>query len=141
MMSKRQTALFPQSEQGTGVKGRTARGRLLRLLSDLNWHHRKELEVVAGNRYGARLMELRRLGYDIQKRKLRREDGYEYALISLERGEVPEKKVKVYLTPDGTREILAAVSGGTGVLSELGREDIDALRGALRSYSERAGRL
>lgn len=73
---------------------RSARDTLLSLLSDLGWHHNRELRV-AGVRYSARLLELKRLGYQIERRAI--EGGHEYRLVSLRRQAPKEKMVKVFL--------------------------------------------
>jgi hypothetical protein len=76
---------------------RGARGRLLELLSDLAWHHHTELETAArANRYGARLLELRRLGYEIESHEL--DVGRRYRLVSTTPGAPQAKRVRLYLT-------------------------------------------
>lgn len=76
---------------------KSARAKLLGLLSDLRWHHNKELHV-AGVRYSARLLELKRLGYRIEKRQ--GDVGYEYRLASLKRDVPRVKTVKVFLAEE-----------------------------------------
>lgn len=78
-----------------GTKYATARDRVYGLLSDLGWHTWRELEAVGGVRYGARLLELRRLGYLFETADL--EDGQRYRLKSLERAAPQPKRVKVLL--------------------------------------------
>ncbi len=89
------------------IKFRSARDALFSLLYDCSWHGYKELRAVAGLRYGARLLELKRLGYLIETQPM--ETGQEYRLISLYRGEPQEKRVKCFLTEQ------EAVSIGRGV--------------------------
>lgn len=59
----------------------TKRDALRALLSDGQWHHMSELRKVAGWRYGARLLELRRgeggVALETEKRALS-ENEYEY---------------------------------------------------------------
>lgn len=73
----------------------TARGRIFDLLSDLGWHSWSELKRVGGVRYSARLLELKRLGYQIQSDTW--EEGRTYRLESLCKGEPKGKRVKVFL--------------------------------------------
>jgi hypothetical protein len=73
-----------------------ARDRLLRLMRDGAWHSWKELEGVAGNRYAARLHELKRLGYDVES-EVNEDDGKRYRFTSPFPGAPQPKRVKVYL--------------------------------------------
>lgn len=92
-----------------GVKYRSARDSLLHLLSDLHWHNRKDLEVVAGNRYAARMLELRRLGYVIEDRAAAQGHGKDYRLMRKTPGVPQEKRVKVFLFENDAETLL---SGG-----------------------------
>jgi len=79
---------------------KTARGRVLLMLSDLDWHSHLELckPSVGGPRYPARVLELKRLGYRIESRAL--DDGStgnEYRLKSVEPSRPKGKRVRVYL--------------------------------------------
>lgn len=56
------------------------RDKLLTFLSDGRWHHMRDLERVAGMRYGARKWELEKQGYVIEKRHIG-VDEWEYRLV------------------------------------------------------------
>jgi hypothetical protein len=78
------------------------RAKLLKKLKDLEWHSWAELESLAGNRYGARLHELREAGYKIVSRSsllAPNQDGKDYRLIQKGKSQPPWRRVKVYLTP------------------------------------------
>ena len=51
-------------------KGPSAKVRLYRLLKDGRWHGMASLLAAAGYRYGARLHELRRLGFPVVTRRV-----------------------------------------------------------------------
>lgn len=80
-------------------KKRPYRERIFDLLSDLEWHTHTELNRIGGNRYAARLLELRRQGYLMDTRPLG-ETGKEYRLLSLRPGEPQPKRVRVFLAID-----------------------------------------
>lgn len=63
---------------------RASHKRLLTLLSDHQWHTNRELEAVAGNRYGARLNELKDAGHAWVKEHV---SGGTWRYRLLERGE------------------------------------------------------
>jgi len=86
----------------------TARERLLAYLLDLQWHAASDLGVVAGNRYAARLLELRRLGYAIETRPATG-DGKSYRLTSRTRGPMLGKKVKIFLEESDAAALLDGV--------------------------------
>jgi len=90
-----------------GVKYETARDRLLRLVLDLQWHNRQELEAAAGNRYAARVLELKRLGYVVEDRESATGHGKDYRLTSRTPGAPQEKKVKVFLSEEDAELLLA----------------------------------
>ena len=78
------------------------RKKLLAQLKDLEWHSWAELESLAGNRYGARLHELREAGYKLVSRPSAlalNQDGKDYRLIQKTKTIGVDRKVKVYLTP------------------------------------------
>jgi hypothetical protein len=52
-----------------------AKSALLSLLEDQRWHPYFECEEVAGNRYGARMDELRKEGYQIESKAYRPRQG------------------------------------------------------------------
>ena len=111
---------------------RTARERLLALLLDLAWHGPEEMERVAGNRYGARLHELRAEGYVIASTGADGEDNYgarHYRLESPVRGEPQTRRVRVYLDLDDA----LALRGG--VITQRLRADVEA---GVRSYRKEA---
>lgn len=89
-----------------GVLMKTARDRVRDLLWDLKWHHFNELGRVGGVRYGARLLELRRLGWEIETRDLEPK-GKEYRMIRRENGKPQGKQVKVFLDEDDAAALLA----------------------------------
>lgn len=91
------------------VWNKTARVRLLELLQDLGWHDYYELAKVAGVRYSARLLELKRLGYEIEDEESSSSRGKRYRLLSLEPGECKGKTVKVYLTEDEAAALVGRV--------------------------------
>jgi hypothetical protein len=70
--------------------------------------HWKVLSRVGGNRYGARIGELKDEGYQIQDDPDPSGDGNRYRLISLEPGEPREKRVKIYLSEN---DAIALASG------------------------------
>jgi hypothetical protein len=77
------------------IKKKPNRERLLDLLSDKQWHSFMECKAAGGLRYGARILELKRLGYVIESRG-KRADGYEYRLTGM--GMPQTKRVKVLLS-------------------------------------------
>jgi hypothetical protein len=103
---------------------KTKRQRVLELLSDLQWHTHVELQVVGGVRYGARLLELKRLGYAIEDQSLEPQ-GKRYRLASMVRGAPQEKRVKVFLSKEDAQMLLEDV---------VTTESHDAVRDALSSY-------
>lgn len=87
---------------------KTQRGRVLKLLLDLEWHPYMDLAAVGGVRYSARLLELKRMGYEVETRTVhgKGETGLDYRLKSSIPG-VPQKKlVKVFLTEEQAEAIL-----------------------------------
>lgn len=109
------------------VEKRTARGRVLFTLRDLKWHSHVELTKVGGQRFSARLLELRRLGYKMESRAINGDKvlGNEYRLLSLEIGDAQAKKVKVYLNEVDAERIL----GG-----RVTRSAASAIKSAIRSF-------
>jgi hypothetical protein len=75
----------------------TKREKLLRRMKDGDWHSFVELRQTGGDRYGARLRELKRLGWEIESRPSKMyANGKEYRLTG--RGVAADKRVKVFLT-------------------------------------------
>lgn len=105
-------------------KNKPKREQLLKLLSDLRWHPHYELRNRGGIRYSARLLELKRLGYLIEDRRLS-EQGKEYRLRTLKRGALREKKVKVYLRYEDAENLLEGTMSNNVYL---------AVEQALQSY-------
>lgn len=87
-----------------GTKYENARDRALRVLSDGTWHGWAELEMVAGVRYGARLLELRRLGHVIEHADHPSGDGRMYRWTGTT--DPQEKRVRVYLTEFDALELV-----------------------------------
>lgn len=57
--------------------------RLLRLMRDGRWYHMAALRTAGGWRYGARLFELKKQGWEHERRSVG-EDAFEYRLYSAE---------------------------------------------------------
>lgn len=108
-------------------EAKSAKDRLLELLWDQEWHSNKELREVAGQRYGARLHELRQLGFEISKQSTDMENAkvFEYRLDSQHPSKPKKKKVRVYL------DVLDAQMLAVGATTHDARE---AVREALDSY-------
>ncbi len=104
--------------------GPCKRDALLNTLSDGQWHPWWELEVVGGNRYGARLHDLERRGYRIERHAIK--NGNAYRLMSLRKSIPSRKHVKAYLEEQDVRSILA-----TGFVPDRARF---ALRHAYESF-------
>lgn len=117
------------------VTNTNARTRLLSLLSDCQWHNCAELEMSADNRYGARLGELRNLGYDVETKpdpNTLDSQGRLYRLTSPAPGAPREKRVKVYLTEQDARSVIL---GAPTMFA------IAAVRNALHSFQQNKGKL
>lgn len=113
-----------------GKRYGTARDRALALLTDGGWHSWRELERVAGVRYGARLLELRREGCQIEHQDDPSGDGRCYRLAG--RAEPQEKRVRVYLREDDARSLTygrITTSARAAVIDALG--SFDTNRGKL----------
>jgi hypothetical protein len=107
-----------------------ARARLLGLLADRQWHAWDAMRAAGGMRYSARLLELKRMGYEFESRG-RAETGKDYRLIG--KGEPKQKRVKVFLTEEQATFVLGC-SGG--------RADVrEALLGALATFRTRRDHL
>ena len=80
------------------IKNKTARAKLLALMFDLRWHSWREMRPIAGVRYGARLLELKRQGYLFASFDAQGEgNGKVYQLLSRTPSTAQGKMVKVYL--------------------------------------------
>jgi hypothetical protein len=109
---------------------RPARERLLTLLKDGKWHPWSAMRQAGGMRYSARLLELKRLGYEFESRG-RAETGKDYRLTG--KGEPKEKRVKVFLTEDQAKYLIRRVSD---------REDVrEALMSAVATFQTRRDHL
>ncbi len=76
----------------------TKREALFGLLADGEWHSHVEIAGVAGVRYSARILELKRLGYMIDSEDSHDgEQGKRYRMLSTTPGLGKAKRVKVYL--------------------------------------------
>jgi len=80
-----------------GVKYATARERILANLKSMQWRSWRVLRRSGGVRYGARLRELKRLGYQIEDATSNDNEGKVYRLLSPTPGPPQAKMVKVYL--------------------------------------------
>lgn len=112
-----------------------ARIKLLRIMSDLQWHDWRELVAVGGRCYGARLRELRRLGFSIDDIEPEEGKGKTYRLLSLEPGPPALKSVRVYFTPDDAVDILNRFG------SALRPTAYAALEAAYKSYCANEDKL
>lgn len=112
-------------------KYETARDRIYAVLVDLEWHSNSELVEVGGNRYGARLLELRRLGYDIEAEDLP-DHGRRYRLRSIHPGTPQPKRGRVYLDE---ADLVALLNGSMSLFAR------DALASALGSLRANKGKL
>lgn len=115
---------------------KTARGRVLLTLHDLNWHPNHELsrKSVGGIRYSARILELKRLGYEIEDRDIDgAKAGKEYRLKSKTPGPPQSKRVKVFLEESDVDKLLKQ-----GTLTTRARK---ALADALGSFQANKSKL
>lgn len=114
---------------------KTARGRVLLTLHDLKWHANHELskKSVGGIRYSARLLELKRLGYDIEDRDIEgAKAGKEYRLRSRVPGEGQAKRVKVFLEESDVDTLLKR-----GTLTPRARKALADALGSFRTNKDK----
>lgn len=78
---------------------KSARDSILALLADRKFHSWTELKGVGGVRYGARLLELRRLGWQMESIE-NSDDGKSYRLLSTEPEKPQVKRVKIFMTEE-----------------------------------------
>jgi len=109
------------------------RERLLEFMSDLQWYSHLELRNVAGTRYSARLLELKRLGYEFESKPMSREPGNWYRLVSNTPGKPLGKKVKVYLEED---DVIAMLEE-----REISEQASEAIEQAYYSFVHNKGKL
>jgi hypothetical protein len=101
------------------------RDQLFALLGDLGWHGHMELRDAGGTRYSARLLELKRLGFQIDSRStVDLEDsgktGKEYRLLSRVPSSPKGKRVKVFLEE---RDAVAACEGRVTAAARVAVDD------------------
>ncbi len=109
-----------------------AREALLRLLGDEQWHSFHELNAVAGVRYSARLLELKRLGWLIEDEPVGDgETGKQYRLTG--RGGRRGKLVKAYLHEAEVRTMIAE--------GRVPESAVEALAVALQTFRANKDRL
>ena len=116
-----------------GKKYKTLRDALLALLWDGVWHTHKECVRVANPRFSARLLELKRIGYQIESRESPSGHGKNYRLISRKIGVPQGKNVKVFLTESDAEEITE-----NGILTTAAQE---AVKEALLSFQANKDKL
>jgi hypothetical protein len=110
-------------------KHASMRERVLELLADCEWHTHRELHSLC-NRYGARIAELRGLGYVVETEDL--DAGKRYRLVSLDRSGRKQKRVRVYLDE---RDVVELLKGRLTLFSRAALED------ALGSFRQNKERL
>ena len=116
-----------------------AREKVLRLLWDLQWHDAKELEGVGGNRFGARLLELRRLGYQvINEQHVEGKHGKRYRLKGRYPEKPQEKRVKVLLPVEAALEVMRLTRS---VASKEAQQAYELLKGAVASFQKNRDKL
>ena len=82
----------------TDAGRRSSRQGVFAVLADLKWHGGAELVRAGGNRYSARVDELRALGYEIDRRSTDAAEFDEYKLKSTTPGAARTQKVRVDFT-------------------------------------------
>lgn len=107
-----------------------AREKLLALLNDGQWKPWNDMRAAGGMRYSARLLELKRLGYQIESRGSK-VAGKEYRLTG--KGEPKSKRVKVFLTEEQARQVRDC--------NALPVETRKVVAAALRSFESRRDML
>lgn len=88
------------------VKYVTARQRVLAELMPLQWRSWRILRRIGGVRYGARLRELKRLGYRIEDTSGNDNEGKVYRLINPRPARPAIKQVKIYLPEEHVKALL-----------------------------------
>jgi hypothetical protein len=116
-----------------GEEKRPLRERLLACLLDMHWHRHDELARVGGNRYSARMLELKRLGYLIEDETLPDGTGKGYRLVSAELFEPQKKRVKAFLEEADVEQMLE-----TGAIPA---DALMALEDALASFKANKEKL
>lgn len=108
-----------------GKEKKTLRDAVLTRLWDLEWHSFAEMAQVGGIRYGARILELKRLGYSIDSMEF--PAGNHYRLLSRTQKSPKIKKVKVYLTEEEADWL------SKGFLPPTARQSIQAALASFRA--------
>ena len=109
------------------------RERLRLLLWDLRWHAHAELRGVAGVRYSARLLELKRLGFEVEDEPIQGDTGKRYRLKSHTPGAPKVKLVKVYLREQDCARLVER--------GEVGLHLENCIAGALQSFRQNKDKL
>ena len=127
------------------VENASVTSRVLRLLSDCQWHTIKDLKkVTGGGRYSARIYDLECEGYKISRRGDKQ--AKQYRLVSVTPGKPRHVRVKVFLEPADVRRLLkdqiqhTGTPIGRGCYAALVRRAEKALRAALARYEENEGK-
>lgn len=84
----------------------SARQRILNELLSLQWRGWRYLQRIGGIRYGARILELKRLGYKLETSPTNDPHGKMYRLRSPDPGVPQLKQVKIYLPEEYVIELL-----------------------------------
>jgi hypothetical protein len=82
------------------------RQRILNELLSMQWRGWRYLKRIGGVRYGARILELKRLGYKFEDSPTNDPHGKMYRLLSPDPGEPQPKQVKIYLPEEYVIELL-----------------------------------
>lgn len=113
------------------VKYASARDAVLEALRSGAWVSWRQLNAIAGVRYGARIRELKRLGYQIEATE-REDHGRSCRLISPDLGHAREKRIRIYLDEQDALEM----SRGNVTLTAIGE-----VRSSLQRFRKYRGRL
>jgi hypothetical protein len=116
-----------------GAENTSLRAKLKAYLSDMQWHSWKELREVGGSRLSARLLELKREGYVIDRESIKGSRGFQYKLRSLVPGEPQRKQVKALLPPSDV-DVFLKTGRASGEL-------FDAISDAFASYQYNEAKL
>lgn len=116
-----------------GAENTNLRDKLRGYLADMRWHSWRELKEVGGSRFGARLLELKREGYIIDRESIKGSRGFRYKLRSLVPGEPQRKQVKALLPPSDV-DVFLKTGKASGEL-------FDAIADAFASYQYNEAKL
>lgn len=115
-----------------GQKYETKRDQVLSRLIDLEWHSWQALRGVGGVRYSARLLELKRIGYQIEDKEDSSGHGKAYRLQSKTPTDPQQKRVKVFLDE---ADVIKMLDGSISPRAQ------SALRMALGSFQHNRHKL